>query len=64
MNRLKLATCGLLSLLFIAMTALAVACGGTEIREVEGVKIVEKEVPVEIVKEVAVEKIVKEEVML
>ncbi len=42
MKGLKLATFGLLSLLFIAMTALAVACGGTEIREVEVVKVVEK----------------------
>ena len=45
-------------LLLGAITLLAlsavIACGGSEIREVEVVKVVEKEVPVEVIKEVAV----------
>ena len=61
MNRRKLATGGALSLILMAMFAFAIACGGTEIREVEVVKVVEKQVPVEVVKEVTVEKIVIQE---
>ena len=46
----------------IALLALSavIACGGTEIREVEVVKIVEKEVPIEVIKEIEVEKVVKQ----
>ena len=44
---------GVLALL--ALSAV-IACGDSEIREVEVVKVVEKEVPVEVIKEVAVEK--------
>ena len=46
----------------IALLALSavIACGGTEIRDVEVVKIVEKEVPIEVIKEIEVEKVVKQ----
>ena len=47
---------GVLALL--ALSAV-IACGDSEFREVEVVKVVEKEVPVEVIKEVEVEKIVE-----
>ena len=49
-------------LLVAAFVMFSIACGET-VREVEVVKVVEKEVPVEVIKEVAVEKIVKEQVV-
>ena len=49
-------------LLVAAFVMVSIACGET-VREVEVVKVVEKEVPVEVIKEVAVEKIVKEQVI-
>ena len=49
-------------LLVAAFVMVSIACGET-VREVEVVKVVEKEVPVEVIKEVAVEKIVKEQVV-
>ena len=49
-------------LLIAAFVMFSIACGET-VREVEVVKVVEKEVPVEVIKEVAVEKIVKEQVV-
>ena len=49
-------------LLVAAFVMFSIACGET-VREVEVVKVVEKEVPVEVIKEVAVEKIVKEQVI-
>ena len=49
-------------LLVAAFVMVSIACGET-VREVEVVKVVEKEVPVEVIKEVAVEKIVTEQVV-
>ena len=49
-------------LLVAAFVMFSIACGET-VREVEVVKVVEKEVPVEVIKEVAVEKIVTEQVI-
>ena len=49
-------------LLVAAFVMVSIACGET-VREVEVVKVVEKEVPVEVIKEVAVEKIVTEQVI-
>ena len=54
LGRLLLGAIALLTL------SAVIACGGTEIREVEVVKIVEKEVPIEVIKEIEVEKIVKQ----
>ena len=58
MFRIRAGSTSLLLLIIAASMAIFIACGETEIREVEVVKVVEKEVPVEVVKEVAVEKIV------
>ena len=49
-------------LLVAAFVMFSIACGET-VREVEVIKVVEKEVPVEVVKEVVVDKIVPVEVI-
>ena len=59
MNKIRRGSTGVFLLAIATVMALFIACGET-VREVEVVKVVEKEVPIEVVKEVAVEKIVKE----